>query len=367
MKKILLTALLSMVAATSIKANRDMSCVVRQGFQVEGLVGFSLMSGIMKENTVDSSNGFAAVDVMDSPADYVEFAIDENATFPAGESLLGTFVNETLDYFSIKSFDSNYGIVAGMSLGYKGLFGCGHYSYGVKFSIAYEGAFASTVLTANGVNAVFSVSDYDDTDETYNLTADNVSSTYQRVERLDFRGGLTLKLIGSLGKELSFGNVSVEAGIVTKQLFFNFVSADPIESNDVGLSDGDTSIGTLSALTPGLTSYADSVNDDGVSVPNAYSSESYTRWAVGCHLGLNTQYYISETLAFGLNIFYDFYAPVTYTFEPFGVSSPTVQGATNADGEETAEQIMAEGKLKLQSNNFGVLLTMTYTLGQPSN
>lgn len=350
MKKIFLL-LLAVSAATSVSADTySNNCFVREGFQISASVGFQNQNATQKtleENgTYDTLEDLRDLDT----ADLSElFTFQDASGQIAGDALVQ---GEALNFNSSKNFSQGVGIAAALSMGYKGLFGCGQYSYGISTSIGYEGSFSSANLMADGIVGKVTSAELTPAappaPAVYGTTASEVSYYSDVAGTMNLRGGLTIGLMTSLGKEFSWGNVSALVGVKFKEFRLNHLVADFADT-----VDGDS-------LVVGLEGYSDYKSLAGESI-NTYSTQYIKKWSTALSLGFSSQYYISDNLSMGLSFVYDMYAPVTFQF----TDENGIDIASRSDSEDT--MLQASGAMRFQNNTMSVMMNLTYTFGNPSN
>jgi len=340
MKKTILMAFVALISAQATFANAN-TCA-QEGFNAGGFIGNQYQSSILASNDNAFNGAKASLDIdltgTNAVEDFGEPATDSTATTAA--PLMVAVNGSALDYDSANTFLGQFGLVAGLSLGYKTLFACGQYSAGLQLTGAYEGSSSKSNIFDSTSEVIITTTGENAADQTFSSvdTADALAGN------ISLRGGMTWGVNFLLGKEFNWGNVSALVGMKMKQFTLNYLTADSrIVNQDTAAN--------YKTLFPGW----ESASEEGDNALNTYSSINAKKYSTALSLGFVTSYYISDSVALGMSFVYDLYAPVSFKLDNVAIAS-----AVTADGEG---QLTDSGTMKFQNNCFTAMVGLTYSFG----
>jgi len=350
MKKIILMLFVAAFSQSVIAdAYSNNNCYTREGFQIGASVGFQNQVANQKDtgdwdfNGIDDLGDLEGEDLANA-FKFATVATDGTETQVGGNAKVQ---GEALNYNTAQNWTQGAGLMALGSMGYKGLFGCGQYSYGISTSIGYEGSFSTSTLMADGIVATIDSAAPVSPATVFTNTVSGVDSYSDVAGTIQLKGGLTIGLMTSLGKEFSWGNVSAQVGVKFKQFTLNYLTTEFAET-----VDADNSVINVDGY-----SAVDGLDGENL---NTYVSENYKKWGTALSIGFTTQYYISDNLSMGLSVVYDMYAPVKFTLDNVAIAS-------RAADEEEQLTVGENAEYKFQNNTMGIMMNLTYTFGNASN
>lgn len=331
---------LSVQKALAIGA--EANCYARSGFTVSASVGVSSLSLYNKS----FAEQYGTLGTLRQSAENSTATESEGESADVDDPIL--VAGGGLDYNNfLRTWQSNSGVATYLSMGYKGLFGCGQYSYAAQAFIGYSAAFSTAGITEMVAEGPVTFAAADEA-EVSTAVVGSENSYRNQVGRLKLSGGMNVGAIFSVGREFSWGNLSLLAGAKATEFRYYYVTADAIQTADFTTAD-DVTI----SLAPGFAAY-DVVQSEGYL--NTYSTQYQKKWSVALTLGFSTQYYIAENLSCGMSFTYDIYAPVKF--------NPTIEVASRTSDGNQAQIVQ---NFNCQPNSMSVMFNLTYTFGTPSN
>jgi len=359
MKKIFLAALLSLSASSAFADMTNGAC-----FQPQNAIEFTLANGT-GWNSAALSDITSTVTPTLTPENYFQLG-----TTPTADSS-SQFYSQFLSFPKVSLFNSNMSWSGEFSIAGKFALGGSLFARLSAFIGANLG-FSQAQIPVTGITVEVSV----------NGTGDGLETPVPKVPFLTgykpvtMKSGLGYGIMVGLGKETSFGSMSVDLGVVFRSFRFYFPSATAIQ----------TSAGVQVTPKQGLKNIdiLENINDFTLSnLDNNTYGSYYNRFTqTGFRFGGSLSFKLIENLSFGVSIAAEIFGNQTFTITPnlssFSSTATTASattttttttdtnttGTNTTNGKNINNTGMAYSTVTAAAKNVvtSVMMTLTYSV-----